>query len=424
METLNNTTNQQLEQAAALNHTALFCHNALAVGGKVYQLEGVTFTHAGDSLESMILFPKLSEDIAAEQLDKIMEYYLYDPPRGVGCWSLDPPQTKDLGIRLLARGFQPGWHPNWMALYLDDLHSGHAAPGELQVVPDNFSPIDTIKNLPYSNENIRIFSNQENEHYGLLQRFIAKLDGRIVAQSSVMLLKNVFAAGIYHVGVLPGLRNRGIGKAVVRAACQFAKDKGYQYALLNGTGFKMYEQLGFKRLGSGITWWLVTSRLMTHPPTKFEVHLAEAIGRGDVEYLNISGNNTDTNLLHSTLTNGMTLMQLAVHCRQTDSAQWLISHGLHINPIESWDLGWKDRAAAILKEHPGEVNRQYGDSKLTMLHMAAERGDTELARLVISAKPNLDLKDKNYHSIALDWSKHLHKEEVAKIIEGYIKTQK
>ena len=409
------------EAAPHDNHTELFCLNSLSVGGEVFRSADVVWTHAGDSIESMILFPKLSEDNASEQLDKIMQYYISRPPSGVGCWSLDPTQPKDLGVRLLARGFQPGWLPRWMAVDLEELQSDHPVPKELRVVPDNTSAIDKIKGLPYGDTELKVFSQQPANSAATLQRFIALLDRKVVAHCSVLLTKGAWvAAGIYHVGVIPRMRNQGIGKAVVGAACLHAKRNGYRYALLNGTGERMYEQLGFKKLGYGFTWWLKTSRLIAHPPAKTEVNFAEAIGRGDVMALEMLGANLDMNDLKAPLTNGMSLLQLAVYCHQPVSAEWLISRGLHVNVLEAWDLGWKDHAASILAEHPGQANQQYGEWDLTLLHMAADRNDPEMAKLALSAKPDLGIKDKIYQSTALDWARHLKTDAIIGLIEKYM----
>ncbi|MEO5998958.1 MAG: GNAT family N-acetyltransferase [Chitinophagaceae bacterium] len=340
---------EQLEQAAAFNHTELFCLNALSVGGEVFRAADIVWTRAGDSLESMIAFPHLSEKDASEQLDKIIQYYIHHPPHGVGCWSLDPTQPKDLGVRLLARGFQPGWLPCWMALELGALNLDHPVPKGLMVVPDNTTLIHKIKNLPYGDTEIAIFSHQPAESNASLQRFIALIGGKVVAYCSVLLARCALgAAGIYHVGVLPSFRNQGIGKAVVGAACLHARNKGYHYALLNGTGQRMYEQVGFKKVGYGLTWWLKKSQLLAHPPIKKEIMLAEAIGRGDVDYLDDLAAKLDSYDLKAPITNGMSLMQLAVHCLQPVSAGWLQSMGVPINVLEAWDLGWKDLAAAIL----------------------------------------------------------------------------
>ncbi|HTI07012.1 MAG TPA: GNAT family N-acetyltransferase [Puia sp.] len=415
---LRDATTAQLERAAALNHTELFGLDAIALGGEVRQKDGLTWTQVGTSAESIIAFPELSPDTAGAQLDGLIAEYLLHPPKGAGCWSLDPPQPADLGLRLLARGFQPGWRPCWMALDLEKMSPAYPSPKGLRVLPDNLTPLLDVKGLPYARAIIPPRpSPPEQPHGAGVQRFVAWMNKKVVGHSGVLLTTGAYGvAGIYHVGVVPGARNKGIGKAVVKAACLYARERGYRYAVLNATGRRMYEQIGFTWLGDGWTWWLKGGRLLTHPPGRTQVALAEAVGRGDLQALDHPDLPFSEEDLHRPLTNGMTLVQLAVHCRQPASGEWLLSRGCAFQALDAWDLGWKDRAARLLRESPGQVNQLYGEWELTLLHIAAERNDTELAGLVLSARPNLKIKDKAYQSTAREWARHFGHQEILRLI--------
>jgi GNAT superfamily N-acetyltransferase len=456
---LGDATPEQLERAAALNHTELFGLDAVALGGVVRQGDGLTWTYAGTNVESIIPFPALEEDKASAQLDQLIADYLLHPPKGAGCWSLDPPQPKDLGVRLLARGFQPGWRPCWMVLDLEKMLPPYPTPKGLQVTADNLTPLQDIEHLPYARAIIpprpspgqppngrsspdqtfpgQLSSDAQPDQPAGLQRFVATLNKKVVGHSGVLLTKGAYGvAGIYHVGVVPGARKKGIGKAVVMAACLYARERGYRYAVLNATGRRMYEQLGFKWIGDGWTWWLKMDRLLAQPPVKEAIELAEAIGRGDLEALErlktsealkqledpgrlkALAHAFDPAVLQKPLTNGMTLMQLAVHCGQPASGEWLLQQGCTYQVLDAWDLGWKDRAARLLQEHPEQANELYTPWNKTLLHVAAERNDPELARLVLSARPQLKIKDKAYQSTALDWARHFGHEEIARLIRS------
>jgi GNAT superfamily N-acetyltransferase len=405
---LRNATPQQLMQATALNHQELFCMNAMVVNGEIHTTDSFKWTHAGSGNESMIAFPTLSADDAGTALDEIMAYYLRYPPQGVGCWSLDPPQPADLGVRLLARGFQPGWRPQWMALNLDNIYSDSTGPHSLEIRADNTTPIHTVHKLPYASlQDSGVNQSVLNAFPENTQRFLAILNGQIVAQSAVLLAAGV--AGIFNVGVVPHERNQGIGEAIVLATAAFARDKGYHYAVLNATGRRMYEKAGFKWLGDGWTWWLKTSNLLRNPPTPSLVAFAEAIGTGDLSSLHEP-------LPDQLLTNGMTFMQLAVHCKQPAAAEWLASHGIPYSVIDAWDLGWKERAAALLQKDPAQVNQQYGESANTLLHLAVVRNDIALTKLALSANPDLDARDYIYNSTPADWARHLNHPEILKLI--------
>lgn len=406
----------QLEQAAADNHTELFCENAYISGGGVKSIDGLTWTCPVNGHDSVIAFPALDTTNAGEKLDELMAYYRQHPCKA-GCWSLNPSHPADLGVRLLARGFQPGWKPSWMALELDKTNTNYTLPAGVEIREDNETDTGTVKNLPYAGEQGAIAQALLKTKPELAKRFIARLNGKIVGHSAVFLGSNI--AGIYNVGVLPSYRNQHIGKAVVAAACLYARDKGYQYAILNGTGRRMYEQIGFKWISNGSTWWLMNDRYITDPPSPEKVALAEAVGNGDIATLDrLSGQFTAADLTIP-LNNGMTLTQLAAHYRQPRAAQWLADHGAAYTVLDVWDLGWKERAAAMIKEDPSLVNAIYGEWQATLLHIAAERNDIELAKLALSAHPDLTVTDKTYNATAPGWAEHLSRKEIADLIKNH-----
>lgn len=411
---------RQLEEAAAFNHTTLFKQEAVALGGSYVTTGVLGWTSGTATSPSMIPFPDVSPEQAGAQLDDLIAFYLRNPPKGAGCWSLDPARPVDLGIRLLARGFQPGWRPRWMGLDLRHLQAHQLSPKGLDIAIDNMISLDDIRELPYAH--VVVPGRETAEMPGQWTRFIARWKGKVVAHSVVFLSTGPLgAAGIYHVGVVPRARGMGIGKAVTLAACLHARQKGYRYAVLNSTdaGRRAYERLGFVTVGEGWTWWLITERLLAHPPFPREVDLAEAIGRGDSGALETLRPHWKAADLNRPITNGMTLMELAVHCHQSASAEWLLEGGAVLSVLDAWDLDWKDRARQLVANDPALVNKRYGEWDKTLLHFAAERNDEELTRLALSAGPNLGLKDKAYQGTALGWAQHFGHQVIAEMIETY-----
>jgi GNAT superfamily N-acetyltransferase len=371
----------------------------------------------------MVAFPQLKEENAGRQLDDLMAYYRQHRPKGAGCWSLDPACPPDLGVRLLARGFQPGWRPRWMALDLDQVRTGHPFPRGLTIAADNQTSLTNVKNLPYAQ--VIVPADTTIDIPGQWTRFIATLHGKVVGHSVVFLTTGgLGAAGIYHVGVVPRHRKKGIGKAVTLAACLYARDKGYRYAVLNSTGAgqRTYEQLGFTVIRDGHTWWLVNDRYITRPPSPSDVQLAEAVGRGDRQSLEALRPQLEktaglSRYLNRPLSNGLTLMELAVHCRQPSAAEWLVEIGADYTVLDAWDLGWQDRARQLLRKDPSSVNKIYGEWNKTLLHFAAERDDTDLTRLALTARPDLRLKDSAYQSTALEWARHLGHTRIIELLQ-------
>jgi ankyrin repeat protein len=113
----------------------------------------------------------------------------------------------------------------------------------------------------------------------------------------------------------------------------------------------------------------------------------------------------------------MTLMELAVHLGQKGSASWLEDRGIPLRPLDAWDLGWKDRFAALLAADPSLVNLRYGSGELTLLHTAVERGDEALLRQTLAAGPDLRLLDKAYQGTALGWAYHFGRREMIRLLE-------
>jgi GNAT superfamily N-acetyltransferase len=316
-----------------------------------------------------------------------------------------------------------------MSLDLEKMAPPYPAPKELRVVADNLTSLLKVEGLPYAHAIIPPPSPDQGTidqfpsgfpspgQPAGIHRYIAFLDKKVAGHCGVLLTTGPYGvAGIYHVGVVPQARKRGIGKALVMAACLYAKERGYRYAVLNATGRRMYEQIGFTWIGDGWTWWLKTDRLLAHPPGKEQVQLAEAIGRGDLPTLQNPPSPFREEDLHRPLTNGMTLMQLAVHCQQPASGEWLLAQGCSFQVLDAWDLGWKDRAARLLSEFPQQATQLYSEWDKTLLHIAAERNDAKLAKLVLSARPNLKVRDKAYQSTALDWALHFGHEEIVRLL--------
>ncbi|AEV99560.1 hypothetical protein A4D02_27355 [Niastella koreensis] len=419
-DSLQQATPSQLQQAAAYNHIELFALNARAQNGEVITNNGLTWTFNPGQKNGNVGFPELNSEDAGAQLDEMMHWYRAHAAVGVGCWSLSPSQPADLGVRLLARGFQPGWQPCWMALDLDTIITGYPKPGNLQVQADNNTNTSQVKDLPYAGDNGAVSDALMKRYPDRAQRFIARMDGEIVGHSCVLLTTGPYGvAGLYNVGVIPKARNKGVGKAVVTAACLFAKQQGYKYAILNGTGRRMYNQVGFEWVGDGLTWWLMADNYITHPPSPELISLAEAVGRGDINSINTLSRQVTAEQLNTPLANRMTLMQLATHCKQAAAAEHLATLGIPLGVLDAWDLGWKERAAALLAAEPDQVNARYGEHNATLLHIAAERNDVALAQLALTAHPDLSIKDSTWNAPALGWAYHMERLEIVALIKGY-----
>ncbi len=420
-QVLRNANAGQLEQAIAENHRQLFCLNAMALGGTVNTIDGLTYTHTTFN-GSAVVFPSFTPGHVKEQLDAMMDFYREQGAENIGYWSLDPPDPADVGASLLARGFQPGWQPCWMSLDLGAIQTGFAASASLEIRADNDTPVQGVEGLPYAGNGGALSDALFRTYPHRVQRFLAFLDGIIVGQCCLFFSTGPQAiAGMYNVGVIPPMQKQGIGKALVVAACQYAKRNGFRYVMLNANhiGRRTYEQVGFRFIGYGCTWWLMNKTYITHPPSPALVALAEATGKGDIDAMEKAAVYLDAATLNAPLTNGMSLLQLAAHCGQSAAADWLVGQGATYTALDAWELGWKERAAQLLATQPGEVNRQYGEWQSTLMHIASERDDTALAQLALEAGADLTIHDKIAGTTAIGWAHYFKRPAIIALINQY-----
>jgi hypothetical protein len=113
-----------LLRATAANHRAWHRRCAAVAGGGIERCDGVDIVFAGGG--GTIAFPR-SRARSRERLDEAMRRAHRLALRTMACWSLD--EDRVLGTLLVARGFEWGWQPHWMALdlaQLPDEESEHA----------------------------------------------------------------------------------------------------------------------------------------------------------------------------------------------------------------------------------------------------------------------------------------------------------
>jgi GNAT superfamily N-acetyltransferase len=249
---------------------------------------------------------------------------------------------------------------------------------------------------------------------------VAWLDGRPVGTATVHLTGGPLGiAGIYGVAVLPAYRNRGIGKAVTTAACRVAWQRGQAVAGLNATplGELVYRRLGFEPAGEGQTWEL-PSEVLAGPPAPALVAFAEAVAAGDLAELDRLDVRLPIEDFDRPLACGLTPVQLAVRFQQRDAAEWLRRRGATVDLLSAWDLGWRKRAIRLLAERPELADEPRGLDRSTPLHDAVERGDVELASLLLAAGADPTVRDGAFDATPLDWAHHLRRPELIELLDG------
>jgi ribosomal protein S18 acetylase RimI-like enzyme len=304
--------------------------------------------------EGAIPFPtRRSRAAVAQVIDRVGELRL----RTVSCWSLD--EDKALGTLLIARGFEWGWQPWWMALELDRVAADEPRHRVLH-------------------------------HRRGVVHLLAVRDQRGRNIGGVIVNPWRRIAGIYDMGVHPEHRRRGIGRALTLAACRLAADLGCTHAVLNATpeGELLYRTVGFQRLGEGRTWW-------RHPgerATPRQTDLVEAIGFGDLARL--EGLRPTRAELERPIGGAGSPLVISVLTGQPAVAAW------------------------ILERRPELTSADLGAPGYTLLHAAAEWDAPEVAAVALAHGADTTIRDGTHNGTPLGWAEHLGRERIKAMLSS------
>lgn len=416
----------QRVQATVKNHIEWFTTLAQMSGSIVRREPGVVLIGPGINAGrgGVAAFPRLDALTAGETLDRMMTFFrerrtTSADTGSVAVWATLPTRPRDLGARLMARGFEHGWQPHWMAADLRRLNTDFPVPDTLEITVDDEADWN-VSDLPYfSRDDVPVWQTLARQKPRRLWHFAARLNGQIVGHSILFLTTgSTGVAGIYSVGVVPSARNRGIGRAVSLAACSYARALGANYAVLNAATH-IYEHLGFESLGFGQTWWM-HERMFSQPaPIPAQIAFVEALGTGNKATLNDLPPQTFPADWNAPLLCGHTPVKVAVKLHQPRAAQWLEARGATLSPIDCWDLGWKARVHRTLARNPAVVNAYSVGGVRTPVHEAAGRGDLELISLLLTAQPDLTLRDKEFNGTALNWAQHGRHAAATQLLADY-----
>jgi GNAT superfamily N-acetyltransferase len=302
-------TERRLIEAAARNHTSWMEAVALATGGAVERHGGLRWT-ATDGGEAQLPFPRR---LPRAGLDALLAWARRTGAAGIGCWATGLEPTEELAARLVARGFEWGWQPHWMALGLEALPLAEADPR-----------VALVTEVPEYDGFGRALLALMRERPRRFWHAVARVDGAYAGHASAHAVGGRLAgAGVYDVDVLPAHRRRGLGRALTLAVCRAAAATGARVVTLNATGEGelLYRALGFRSLGLGQTWWIHRAGLAS-PPHRELVALAEAAGRGDLRTLQRLS--PPRQVVRERLPgNGLDLVEVARSAGHHDAAAWL-----------------------------------------------------------------------------------------------------
>ena len=232
---------ERLVAAAARNHTSWMRAGALATGGEVIRHGRLRWFAEGEGGGISLPFPRA---VSRPALDAVLVDARERGARSVACWATGLEPYDALGERLVARGFEWGWQPHWMAIDLDDL------PGD---EPD--PRVAVVADVPEYDAYGRALLTLTERRPAHTWHALARIDGAWAGRGWAHRVGE--HAGIYDMDVPPHVRRRGVGRALTLAVCRAAKAAGARFATLNATaeGELLYRSLGFRSVGRGQTWW-------------------------------------------------------------------------------------------------------------------------------------------------------------------------
>ena len=306
------------------------------------------------------------------------------PEDTTAVWSLG--RDDDLGVRLVARGFEWGWRPHWMGVDLD------TEPDQVSDFKVEPAAPPFAKTLPYREEGELP---PEAIHLGV------RLTQKVVGQVVVFPLDGV--AGIYSMGVVPKVQRRGIGLALTKAALRAAWDRGCEAAVLNATGAgeAVYARAGFRSLGWGQTWWDGGGPA----PGERERALAEGVGFGDLGALEALG-----------VTEEEASGAAGSRVRPAAGDE---GTGAEIKVAPLFLAAVTAQVASVdflLDRFPALAESRFPPHGGNLVHVAVEHDRPEIVAAALRGGVEPEARDESYSSTPAEWADHLGRTDIRRLV--------
>lgn len=404
-------TSEELRLACVESHVDWLVRLTEAAGGVVQEREGLLWART-DEPQPELTVAVLGEPDAAllDRIDAVLDAARDGTIEMVGVWAPDGSHDAALAPWLEARGLRAGERPNWMAV---DLRRLPAPPPLDEIPPERSFTLPTsfdmhlVPELPcYGEDTSAIRQAMVDARPRRVWHAVLWDSHGPAGQVSLNATDGPLGVlGLHNLIVLPRARTRGLGLARFEWVQRFALDLGCRY--LVGNAFDevavLERMMGFRDVGTGRTWWAGTGAL-AGPLDPERVRLAESVAVGDVAAVTrlVAGWNTVE--LDRSLPSGVSPLRCAAAWQRPAIARLLLDAGATPDVLAAWDLGWRDDARALLRADPTARGTRSTRSGKTLLHVAVERDDPELAAELLAGGVDPTLCDRRFGTTPRQWA--------------------
>jgi hypothetical protein len=424
-------TREELRAACVDNHLVWLRRLTQASGGQVRIVEGLeTATTQQPMAETTVVVVGPPTPTMRDEVDKILAECRATGVERLSFWAADDASDdaslSRLGVWLEARGMRAGEQPRWMGL---DLHSLPTPPTAKELaqrydvtMPTRFDDWRVPELMCFGPDSWQARQAMVHQQPQRVWHGVLWQDGAPAGQLSFNATEGELGVvGLHNFVILPGARVRGPGLDRFDWVTRFCLDLGCRYLVANAIerAVPLYKMMNFQELGKGYTWWATTEGIAERPAEQ-QVRLAEAIGEGDLDGVQRATAGWDGAQFDRRLANGLTPLRYAALRGQPEAAMCLLSRGATPDILAAWDLGWRDDVDDLLSRNPASLHARGTRSGKTLLHIAVERNDPDLARLLLAAGADPAQRDHRFHATPLDWAVKMRMTRVAAILRSHV----
>jgi len=216
------------------------------------------FSNIAFPLFNGVISTRLTSRNARDHVERVIQYF--KSKKTPFCWWLDPLATPEDLDRILAEyglshlGFFTGWslklsrsaflHKAQNELTIDLIDDNEMMQSWLEIMQENYDLSPKIVN-----DISTLYSQQSSENQMPFRQFLARLNGKPVGIGTLFIYEE--SAGIYDLCVLPEVRCKGIGAAIVEEMLRYSEACGCRTAIAvaPSKGRGVFHPLGFQKQG-------------------------------------------------------------------------------------------------------------------------------------------------------------------------------